>query len=146
MAKRERTDRRSNEDKIELSFLDKEKDSITDSLKQGNMVAVLSGMEIMYVVLLRDMYRCMIHKFDAEDGRHKSFEVNDRNTAMLNNLNSAADQIFQIRYDKKMDLMGVMGTAERGIISYLDMTGQLPAEDVDFMGWQEAENQKEEKQ
>ena len=146
MAKRERTDRRSNEDKIELSFLDKEKDSITDSLKQGNMVAVLSGMEIMYVVLLRDMYRCMIHMFDAEDGRHKSFEVNDRNTAMLNNLNSAADQIFQIRYDKKMDLMGVMVTAERGIISYLDMTGQLPAEDVDFMGWQEAENQKEEKQ
>ena len=146
MAKRERTDRRSNEDKIELSLLDKEKDSITDSLKQGNMVAVLSGMEIMYVVLLRDMYRCMIHKFDAEDGRHKSFEVNDRNTAMLNNLNSAADQIFQIRYDKKMDLMGVMVTAERGIISYLDMTGQLPAEDVDFMGWQEAENQKEEKQ
>jgi len=146
MAKRERTDKRSNEDKIELSFLDKEKEKITDSLKEGDMVAVLSGMEIMYVVLLRDMYRCMIHKFDAEEGRHKSFEVNERNTAMLNNLNSAADQIFRIKFAKHMDLMGVMVTAERGIISYLDMTGQLPAEDVDFMGWQEAENQKEEEQ
>jgi len=146
MAKRERTDKRSNEDKIELSFLDKEKCKITDSLREGNMVAILSGMEIMYVVQLQRMYRCMIHKFDAEEGRHKSFEINARNTAMLNNLNSAADQVFQIRFDKKMDLVGVMVTAERGIISYLDMTGQLPAEDVDFMGWQEVENQKEDKQ
>ena len=146
MAKRERTDKRSNEDKIELSFLDKEKDKITVSLREGNMVAVLSGMEIMYVVQLRNMYRCIIHKFDAEEGRHKSFEINARNTAMLNNLNSAADQVFQIRFNKDMDLMGVMVTAERGIISYLDMTGQLPAEDVDFMGWQEVENQKEDEQ
>jgi hypothetical protein len=146
MAKRESKDKRSNEDKIELSFLDKEKCKISESLEQGNMVAVLSGMEIMYVVILNGMYRCIIHKFDAEEGRHKSFEINDRNRAMLNNLNSAADQIFQVRFDKKLELMGVMVAAERGIISYLDMTGQLPAEDVDFMDWQEGENQKEEKQ
>ena len=42
--------------------------------------------------------------------------------------------------------MGVMVAAERGIISYLDMTGQLPAEDVDFMQWKQPENQKEEEQ
>ena len=29
-----------------------------------------------------------------------------------------------------------MVAAEKGIIAYLDATGQLPAEDVDFMDWQ----------
>ena len=38
-----------------------------------------------------------------------------------------------------MDPLGVMVAAERGIISYLDMTGQLPAEDMDFMSWQDGE-------
>lgn len=138
--------KRSNEDKIQLGFLDKEKTKITDSVHEGNMVAVMSGLEVMYVFLYRGEYRCFIHKFDAEDGRAKSFPMSDRNRAMLNNLDSAADQIFEIKFAKDMDFMGVMVAAERGIISYLDMTGQLPAEDVDFMQWTEPEDQKEEEQ
>jgi hypothetical protein len=34
-----------------------------------------------------------------------------------------------------MDPMGVMVAAENGILSYLNMTGQMPGEDVDFMDW-----------
>ena len=142
----ERTEKRSNEDKIRLSFLDKEKANLIDSVESGNMVAVMSGLEVMYVFLYKDRYCCFIHKFDAEDGRQKSFERNPRNRAMLNNLNSAADHLFEIGFEKDMDRMGVMVAAERGIISYLDMTGQLPAEDVDFMSWQDPENQKEDEQ
>ena len=63
---------------------------------------------------------------------------------MLNNLNSAADNLFLIEAAKDMDYMGVMVAAERGIISYLDMTGQLPAEDMDFMSWKDEEEEKKE--
>lgn len=140
----ERTKKRSNEDKIRMSLLDKEKANIIDSVEGGNMIAILSGFEIMYVVLYRNEYRCFIHKFDAEEGRQKSFDRSARNRAMINNLNSAADQVFEVGFNKDMDFMGVMVTAEKAIISYLDMTGQLPAEDVDFMSWQEPESRKEE--
>jgi hypothetical protein len=57
---------------------------------------------------------------------------------MLKNLPSVADAIFEITPKSDMDPMGVMVAAEKGIISYLDATGQLPAEDFDFMEWQEA--------
>ena len=137
---------RSNDDKIELGFLDKEKTKIMDSVDDGKMVAVLSGMEIMYIFLYYGEYQCFIHKFDAEDGRRKSFKMTEKNRAVLNNLDSAADGLFEIGFKKGMDLMGVMVAAERGIISYLDMTGQLPAEDADFMQWKQPENQKEEEQ
>ena len=101
------------------------------------MVAVLSGMEIMYTFIFRNQYQCFIHKFDAEDGRYKGWEMNERNRAMLKNLPSAADQLFEIRFKPDMDYMGVMVAAERGIINFLDYIGALPAEDQDFMGWQE---------
>ena len=120
---------------IELGPLGKEKGKIVTSLQAGNMVAVLSGMELMFIFLLNRQYHCFIHKFDAEDGRRKSFPVNERNTAMLDNLHSAADAIFEIKAEPDMDKLGVMVTAETGIIRYLDMTGNLPAEDMDFMDW-----------
>ena len=121
--------------KIELGPLGREKGKLIASVEGGNMVAVLSGMELMYVFREGQQYHCFIHKLDAEDGRRKSFPVNERNTAMLDNLHSAADAMFEIKFELDMDRLGVMVTAERGIIGYLDMTGNLPAEDMDFMDW-----------
>ena len=128
--------RRTRRDKeIELGPLGKDKGKIITSVRAGNMVAVLSGMEVMYIFLLGKQYHCFIHKFDAEEGRRKSFPVNERNTAMLDNLHSAADALFEIKFGPEMDKLGVMVTAETAIIRYLDMTGNLPAEDMDFMDW-----------
>ena len=141
MGEKKQKDRRKREREIELGPLGKEKGKITASLKAGKMVAVLSGMELMYIFLLRGQYHCFIHKMDAEDGRRKSWPVNERNTAMLDNLYSAADALFEVRFHPDMDLLGIMATAEKGIIGYLDMTGNLPAEDMDFMGWQDGEKQ-----
>ena len=141
MGEKKQKDRRKREREIELGPLGKEKGKITASLKAGKMVAVLSGMELMYVFLLRGQYHCFIHRMDAEDGRRKSWPVNERNTAMLDNLYSAADALFEVRFHPDMDLLGIMATAEKGIIGYLDMTGNLPAEDMDFMDWQDGEKQ-----
>jgi len=143
MGEKKQKDRRKRAGEIELGPLGKEKGKITASLKAGKMVAVLSGMELMYIFLIRGQYHCFIHKMDAEDGRRKSWPVNERNTAMLDNLYSAADALFEVRFHPDMDLLGIMATAEKGIIGYLDMTGNLPVEDMDFMDWQNGEKQAE---
>jgi len=106
------------------------------SVEAGNMAAILSGNEVMYTFIYRNQFQCFIHPFDSEDGRRKSWDINARNRAMLKNLDSTADQIFEIKFKKNMDIMGVMVAAEKAIIRFLDVTGQLPAEDTDFMSWQ----------
>ena len=134
---KERGDRNNHDQDIQLALIDKKDgQKIVDALNSAKMVAVLSGKEVMYVFAFRGEYQCFIHEFDAEDGRRKSFAINERNTAMMKNLNSAADQIFEITPKPNMHPMGVMVAAERGIIAYLDATGQLPVDDTDFMDWQ----------
>ncbi len=131
---------RNNEDKVCIGPLSKGGGKIIDSVDSGNMVAVVSGTEIMYVFLYRKQYQCFIHPMNSEEGRHKAFEPDERNRAMLKNLDSAADHLFEISFGPTMDFMGVMVAAERGIINLLDSIGQLPAEDLDFMSPYEAEN------
>ena len=97
------------------------------------MVAVLSGTEIMYCFEYRGKYQCFIHPIGEEEGRYRSWDKNAKNRAMLKNLDSTADQLFEIKYDKKLNYMGVMVTAERGIYNFLCTIGQKPGEDVDFM-------------
>jgi hypothetical protein len=65
---------------------------------------------------------------------------------MIKNLTAVADQLFEITPKPDMHPMGVMVAAEKGIIAYLDVTGQLPAEDYDFMEWQDAPQENDEKE
>ena len=134
---KDRKERNNHANDVGLRLMDMDGEKLMTALNNAKMVGVLSGMEVMYVFVFRNQYLCFIHKLDAEEGRQKAFPVNERNTAMMKNLTSAADKLFEITPKPDMDPMGVMVAAERGIISYLDATGQLPAEDVDFMDWQE---------
>ena len=133
---KDRTERDNHANDIQLSPMEKDGVKFLEILNKGEMGAVVSGMEIMYVFLFNNAYQCFIHKMDAEEGRRKSWPINERNTAMLKNLPAAADFMFEIIPKPEMHPMGVMVAAERGIISFLDATGQLPAEDSDFMSWQ----------
>lgn len=121
------------EEKIEIGPLGKSGEKMIKSVEDGNMVAVLSGTEIMYCFIAKGMYQCFIHPIGGEEGRHKAWAINERNRAMLKNLDSAADQLFEIKYDKALNYMGVMVAAERGIYNFLCTIGETPGEDVDFM-------------
>lgn len=134
---KDRRERNNHANDVRLRLMEMDGDKLMTALNNAKMVGVLSGMEVMYVFVFQNQYLCFIHKLDAEEGRYKAWPVNERNTAMMKNLTAAADKLFEITPKPEMDPMGVMVAAERGIISYLDATGQLPAEDVDFMGWQE---------
>ena len=130
--------RRSHDNDVQLSPMRADGEAMMQSIEDGNMIAVLSQNEIMYTFLYRNEYQCFIHPIDAPEGRHKGWEINERNRAMLKQLPSTADQLFEIRFQPHMDFMGVMVAAEQGIIRFLDATGQLPVEDVDFMSPYEA--------
>ena len=102
------------QEKIEIApMTEKDGEKMMKSVEAGNMAAIVSGMEVMYTFIYRRQFQCFIHPFDSEEGRRKSFDVNSRNRAMLKNLDSAADHIFEIKFKKDMDLMGVMVAAER---------------------------------
>ena len=118
---------------VRIGPLGKDGEKMMKSIESGNMVAVLSGTEIMYVFLYRNQYQCFIHPIGAEEGRHRAWDRSERNRAMLKNLDSAADQLFEIEFGKEMDFMGVMVAAERGIYNFLCTIGETPGEDVDFM-------------
>ena len=124
-----------------LSPLEKDGDKMMESINAGNMVGILSGNEVMYTFIYNGQYRCFIHKFDAEDGRQKAFPMDEAHKAVIKNLANLADELFEIQYHKGMHPMGVMFAAEQGIIRYLDVTGKLPVEDIDFMApLEEGEN------
>lgn len=132
---------KGHENDVRIGALEKDGEQMMKVMAEGGMVAVLSGMEIMYTFIYRNQYQCFIHKLDAEEGRFKSWDMDERNRAMLKNLPSAADQLFEIRFKPGMDYVGVMVAAERGIIRFLDFIGALPAEDQDFMSWQDKEGE-----
>ncbi len=121
---------------VRLSPLEKDGEKLIETLEKGHMVAILSQMEIMYVLLQGD-YRCYIHPIGAEEGRAKRLPRTDERRAVIKNLANLADLLFEVEFQQGMDVMGVMQAAENGIVAFLDVTGQLPAEDFDFMQWKE---------
>ena len=129
----DKTKRPEREEKIEIGPLGKDGEKMMKSVEDGNMVAVLSGTEIMYTFIYRNKYQCFIHPIGEEEGRYRSWDKNAKNRAMIKNLDSTADQLFEIKYDKKLNYMGVMVTAEQAIYNFLCTIGQKPGEDVDFM-------------
>ena len=122
----------SHDNDVRLGPLEKDGEKMMARLEAGSMIGILSNNEVMYCYIDRD-YQCFIHPLDAPEGRRKSFPRDDANRALIKNLANLADQIFEIEYKKGMHPLGVMQAAERGIINFLDMIGELPAEDHDFM-------------
>lgn len=121
------------EDKVSLAPLAKDGEKLMACLEAGYMAGILSKNEVLYAFIHQGMYRCFIHPLGAEEGRQKAFPMDEEHRAVIKNLAGLADQLFEIRYGPGMHPMGVMVAAEQGIIEFLDMIGQLPAEDHDFM-------------
>ena len=119
-------------DQISIAPLAKDGEKLMEALGKGHMVAILSKMEILYAFENKN-YDCYIHPIGSEEGRCKRFEKTEQNRAVIKNLANLADQLFEITYEKHMHQMGVMASAEQGIVEFLDAIGQSPAQDFDFM-------------
>ncbi len=122
---------------LRLSTLEKGSDVLA-VLDKGSMVAVFSGRETMYIFRQSNHYLCYIHALDEPEGRAKSFPRDAMHQAILKNLADLGDQLFEVEYHPGMDRMEIMFTAEQGIVQYLDVTGKLPMDDMDFMSYKES--------
>ena len=129
----EHEDAQEQEDRVSLAPLAKDGEKLMACLEAGHMAGILSKSEVLYAFIHQGMYRCFIHPLGAEEGRQKAFPMDEAHRAVIKNLADLADQLFEIRYGPDMHPMGVMVAAEQGIIEFLDMIGQLPVEDHDFM-------------
>ncbi|MCI8538948.1 MAG: hypothetical protein HFF18_09855 [Oscillospiraceae bacterium] len=121
------------ENDVRLGPLEKDGEKMMSRLESGSMIGILSKSEVMYVFRLNGDYQCFIHPLGAPEGRRKALPGDEEHRAVVKNLAALADQLFEIEYQPDMHPMGVMEAAERGIIEFLDMIGQLPVEDHDFM-------------
>lgn len=121
------------ENDVRIGPLEKKGEKMMRSIEAGRMVGILSKNEVMYTFIYKDQYQCFIHPLGAPEGRHKAWDMNEQNRAIIKNLANLADQLFEIEFAPDMDFMGVMVAAEQGIINFLDTIGQLPVEDHDFM-------------
>lgn len=129
----QKSENQKHENDVSLGPLAKDGEKLMASLEAGHMVGILSKNEVMYTLIHEGMYRCFIHPLGAEEGRQKAFPMDEAHRAVIKNLADLADQMFEIRYHAGMHPMGVMFAAEQGIIEFLDMIGELPAADHDFM-------------
>ena len=121
------------ENDIRIGVMKKDGELLIEALNDGKMVAILSKNEIMYTFIYKHMYCCFIHPMGAPEGRKKFMEMDEKNRAIIKQLATLCDQMFEVEYRDDMDFMGVMVAAERAIINLLDMLGKLPAQDFDFM-------------
>ncbi len=124
---------RDHSNDIRLSTLEQDGEKVLATLEKGSMVAIFSGHETMYIFQQGKHYLCYIHALDEPEGRAKSFPRDATHRAIIKNLASLGDQLFEVEYQPGMDRMEIMFTAEQGIVQYLDVTNQLPVEDMDFM-------------
>ncbi len=120
-------------DDIELASMEDDGKAILAALDKGSMVSIESDTELMYVFPEKDAYLCYIHALDEPEGRCRAFPKNSENRSMVKNMAHLADHLFEVAFKPGMQRMGVMFTAEQGIVDWLDATGTLPIEDIDFM-------------
>lgn len=130
MAENHTGEKRKNQ--IEIAPLAKDGEKLMEALGSGHMVAILSKGEILYAFEDKE-YLCYIHPIGSEEGRCKRFTKTEPNRAVIKNLANLADQLFDVTYEKHMHHLGVMASAEQGIVEFLDAIGQMPADDFDFM-------------
>jgi hypothetical protein len=123
---------KSKENQIQIAPLKKDGEAMMSALEQGHMVAVLSKGELLYA-FLEKQFLCYIHPIGSEEGRCKKFPNDEPSRAVIKNLSQLADQLFEVTYESHMHHLGVMASAEQGIVEFLDAIGQMPAEDFDFM-------------
>jgi len=132
------------EDNIKLDVLPKDGDRLLEELSRGNMVAARSKNDFMYVLDDGGNYRLFLHTPGSTGGGRKVFPKNEKYTAIIRSFAEMSDALFLVEFDKKMDLFGVLASAEEGILSMYPGDDRDADETVEFFVPQAKTKNKEE--
>ena len=120
------------ESNITLDVLPKDGNRIVEELSKGNMVAARSKNNFMYVLDDGGDYRLFSHTPGTPNGGRNSFPKNEKNTAIIKSFAEMSDALFLVEFDRKMNLFGVLASAEEGILNMYPGNDRDADETVEF--------------
>ena len=113
---------------INLDLLPKDGERVLRELETGNMVAMRSKNEFMYILDFDGQFHMFSHTPGAPGGGQRQFPKDEKYTATVRNLAEISDAVYLVEFDKDLNLYGVMYTAEEAILE------MFPGDDRDADG------------
>jgi hypothetical protein len=129
--------------KITLDVLPKDGNRILEELSKGNIVAVRSKNDFMYVLDNGKDYRLFSHTSGTPKGGLNSFPKNEKYTAIIRSFAEMSDTLFVVEFNSSMNLFGVLASAEEGILCMYPGNNRDADEMVEFFVPQEKTKNKE---
>ena len=105
------------DDIIDLEVLGKEGEKLLAALGEGKLVAARSKDDFLYILEKDGEYHLFTHHLGAPEGGSKRFPKDEKYTAMMKSLATVSDAVFGVSFAPDMNLIGVMASAEHGILS-----------------------------
>ena len=113
---------------INLDLMPNDGERMLKEIAEGRMVVARSKNDFLYIVEFDDTIHMFSHTIGAPGGGQKQFPKDEKSTAMVRKVADLSDAVYQVEFDKGMNLFGVMYTAEEAIMS------MFPGEDRDSDG------------
>ena len=112
------------DDIIDLEVLGKNGDRVLEELERGKLIAARSKDDFLYILARGGTYHMFTHAVGSPEGGNKRFPKDEKYTAMVKSLATVADAVFAATFDEKMNLFGVLASAEHGILSMFPGAGE----------------------
>lgn len=112
------------DDIIDLEVLGKNGDRVLEELERGKLIAARSKDDFLYILERGGTYHMFTHAVGSPEGGNKRFPKDEKYTAMVKSLATVADAVFAATFDEKMNLFGVLASAEHGILSMFPGAGE----------------------
>ena len=112
------------DDIIDLEVLGKNGDRVLEELERGKLIAARSKDDFLYILERGGTYHMFTPAVGSPEGGNKRFPKDEKSTAMVQSLAPVADAVFAASFDEKMNLFGVLASAEHGILSMFPGAGE----------------------
>lgn len=121
------------DENISIAPLAKDGDKLLSALGPGRMVVSRSKNDFLYITDSKEEFQLFMHTSGSPSGGRHMFPKDEKYTAVIRNLATVADTLFAVEFDKRLDLYGVMASAEDGILSMFPGDDRDADEDVEFI-------------
>lgn len=117
---------------IKLDVLPKDGDAIIKELEKENIVVARSKNDFMYILERDTEFLMFSHNLNSPEGGKKNFPKNEKNIAVIKSLIKMADSVFLVEFNKGLNLISVLASAEEGILSMYPGESRDNDDKVDF--------------
>ena len=117
---------------LSIELMPKDGDKLMAALALGRMAVARSKNDFLFILDDDKEFRLFTHTPGSPGGGRKQFPKDEKYSAIIRSLAAVADGVFVVEFDKRLDLYGVMASAEEGILSMFPGDDRDQDEDVEF--------------